>query len=275
MKNAHQIKGEVAEVIVPHKKSGETFVFTIDLADLPAVDSKASWGMDKNKTSAVANFRQDGKMCKVTMHRLLTGWENVNFADGDRFNLRRSNLVEAEQRKRRRKAGQYVKGNDYRVSGDTVYLYINNPKASGTALIDKEDWEGVRAYTWNINPVNGYVQTRTREGRGKSSPMYLHRFVMGAKKGDPQLDHIDRNRLNNKKNNLRFVTWSENQLNKGLYCNNTTGFRGVSITAAYTFEAQIRISGNNIRKTFKTFEEAKAQRLAWEKEYGVYPIDHE
>jgi len=269
MKNQHEITGETVKVIVPHKKSGEEFTFTIDTEDLPIVDSKASWGMDKNKTSAVANFRQDKKMCKATMHRLLTGWKNVNFADGDRFNLRRSNMVEADQRKRRREAGQYLKGNEYRVSGDTVYVHIDNPKRKGMVLIDREDLDLVKLFTWNLNPVTGYAQSKTREGREKAQAVYMHRIIMGAEKGDDQIDHIDRNRLNNKKNNLRFVTWSENQLNRGLPKNNITGFRGVSVTSRNMFEAQMKVMEKTLRKTFETFEEAKTQRLAWENEYGI------
>jgi len=273
MKNQHEVTGETTRVIVSHKKSGEEFTFTIDTEDLPIVDSKASWGMDKNKTSAVANFRQDKKMCKTTMHRLLTGWKNVNFADEDRFNLRRNNMVEAEKRKRIRKTGQNLKSNEYRVRQDYVEMIMNG-KNSGIVLIDKEDLLLVSEYTWNINPVHGYVQTRTREGREKSQTVILHRLIMGAGKGDPQVDHRDRNRLNNRKKNLRFATWSENQLNKGLPKNNTTGFRGVSINIRDKFEAQMMVEGKHLRARFETFEEAKTQRLAWEKEHGVDPLEY-
>ncbi|OQY12404.1 MAG: hypothetical protein B6I31_03260 [Desulfobacteraceae bacterium 4572_19] len=269
MNNKFEIKGSLVEVIVPHKKSGEQFTFTLDVDDLKIIQSKASWGMDKNKTSAVANFRQEGKACKITMHRLLTDVKNINFADKDRFNLRRENLVASTTRKRRRESGVYLKGNDISVSGDTLYMQINNPTASGTVLIDRADRELISQYTWNINPVNGYVQTRIRKGREHSTPLYMHRLLMGACKGDSQVDHIDRNRLNNKRSNLRFVTWSENQLNKGLGRDNTLGFRGVCLTKDFTFRAQLKVMNKTLAKTFKTFEEAKAQRIAWEKEHEI------
>lgn len=97
---------------------------------------------------------------------------------------------------------------------------------------------------------------------------------MGAAKGDNQIDHINRNRLDNRKQNLRFVTWSENQMNRGtLKTNNTTGFRGVFITERFVFCAHLKCKDVHLRKTFKTFEEAKNQRLAWEQEYGVPPIE--
>lgn len=271
MKNTHEIKGNVVKVTVPHK-DGENFIFTIDLDDLPMVDSKASWSMDKNKTSAVANFREEGKMCKITMHRLLTGWKNVNFANEDRFNLMRSNMVEADQRKRLRESGKNLKGNIFKTRHDCLEMIIEG-KVSGTVLVDKDDFLLISEYTWNINPINGYVQTKTREGRGKSRTLLLHRVIMGAEEGDPQVDHKYRDRLDNRKQNLRFATWSENQLNKGLPSNNTSGFRGVSETAHHLFCAHLKVGDIYNKKAFKTFDEAKAQRLAWEKEYGVSPLE--
>lgn len=42
-----------------------------------------------------------------------------------------------------------------------------------------------------------------------------------------QLDHIDRNKLNNKIENLREATGSDNCSNRGLGCNNKSGYKGV------------------------------------------------
>ena len=273
MKNQYETKGEIVEITVPHNKSGEQFIFAIDADDFSIVSAKASWSMDKNKTSAIANFRQDTKMCKTTMHRLLTGWKNVNFADGDLLNLRRSNMVESVKRKRVRAVGQSLKGNQYKIKRSHAEMIISG-KNSGVVLLDKEDVPIAQEYTWNINSVHGYVQARTREGRNKSKTVIIHRLIMGAKVGEGlQVDHINRNRLDNRKHNLRFVTWTENQLNKGLYSNNTSGFRGISTTANHLFCAQMKVGKTHLRKHFKTFEEAKAQRLTWEKEYGVPPLE--
>ncbi|MCE5339610.1 MAG: HNH endonuclease [Planctomycetaceae bacterium] len=54
----------------------------------------------------------------------------------------------------------------------------------------------------------------------------LARFVMNAKKGQI-VDHINRNPLDNRRCNLRFVTKRQNNLNRK--CDNGTGFFGVFI----------------------------------------------
>lgn len=60
----------------------------------------------------------------------------------------------------------------------------------------------------------------------------LHRTVWTAFKGPIpkgfEIDHIDRDRTNNKLSNLRLVTSSQNKLNVGMRQNNTSGFKGVS-----------------------------------------------
>lgn len=56
----------------------------------------------------------------------------------------------------------------------------------------------------------GYVQI-WENGRS----VYLHRWLMGLKSGDPrQVDHLDGNPLNNRKSNLRVVTPAENAANR-------------------------------------------------------------
>jgi hypothetical protein len=63
-------------------------------------------------------------------------------------------------------------------------------------------------------------------GRKPSRSIPLARFVMNAQKGQI-VDHKNRNPLDNRRCNLRFVTKRQNNLNKK--CNNGTGFFGVFI----------------------------------------------
>ena len=56
---------------------------------------------------------------------------------------------------------------------------------------------------------------------------YLHRIITNAPKGY-EVDHIDRNTLNNRRENLRICTRQENSRNKTKQRNNTSGYKGVS-----------------------------------------------
>lgn len=58
---------------------------------------------------------------------------------------------------------------------------------------------------------DGYVLIAKKLRKDKN--IYLHRFVMGAKKGD-YIDHINQDKLDNRIENLRFCNGTENQLNK-------------------------------------------------------------
>lgn len=74
------------------------------------------------------------------------------------------------------------------------------------ALCDDEDYDILIKYKWRMW---GHYP-RTDIGRDFKT---MHRLIMNAKKGQI-IDHIDRNKLNNQKSNLRFCTRSENSKNR-------------------------------------------------------------
>lgn len=76
--------------------------------------------------------------------------------------------------------------------------------------------------------------------------------------GFGRTDHIDGDTLNNRRRNLRDSTPSQNQANRKLQKNNTTGFKGVcKISGKDKWVAYIRVKGKVINLgTFKTPEEA-------------------
>lgn len=93
-----------------------------------------------------------------------------------------------------------------------------------TCIIDDSDFALVSKYKWYCSSM-GYAQ-RTIKFRGKRKEILLHRFIMTAKKGT-EIDHINRNPLDNRRSNLRFCTRSENNHNRGLNKNNKSGFKGI------------------------------------------------
>lgn len=106
----------------------------------------------------------------------------------------------------------------------------------------------IDAYYVRVNFPGGY------------KPM-LHRLIMGLGRNDHrQVDHINRNPLDNRRENLRVVSASENQFNKRLlFRNNTSGYKGVSLhKKSGRYSAFIQENGKRrwLGYSFKTAEDA-------------------
>ena len=85
----------------------------------------------------------------------------------------------------------------------------------------------------------------------------LHYVPNPDKERYPMVDHIDRNTLNNHYTNLRWVNASMNSQNQDVRKNNKLGIKNIHYHATnkqYIFKK--RINGLDIRKSFKTLEEA-------------------
>ena len=93
-------------------------------------------------------------------------------------------------------------------------------------------------------------------------------YMTGAFPPD-QIDHINRNKTDNRFVNLRTVTGSENQHNQGINRVNTSGYKGVSYQkCCKKWYASIQF--NNVQKNlgrFSTAEEASAAYLAAQRIY--------
>jgi hypothetical protein len=88
---------------------------------------------------------------------------------------------------------------------------------------------------------DGYTYTRIN---GKYYGIHRLIFMMFNGYVPELIDHIDRNPTNNRIENLRSVTKSENALNSKISSTNTTGVKGVSWhKAAQKYHARITING--------------------------------
>lgn len=91
-------------------------------------------------------------------------------------------------------------------------------------MIDDEDFELVSSFSWHFSS-HGYA-IRNHEGRKQR----LHRMLLGLVLGDGiQVDHVNGDKLNNTRANLRVCTNAENMHNRGKTKKNTSGFKGVSL----------------------------------------------
>lgn len=135
------------------------------------------------------------------------------------------------------------------------------------ALIDDDDYERVSRYKWQYSThVNGGYAVHNSWKEGK---MYLHRFVMGAASSQ-EVDHVNRDRLDCRKENLRFCTHKQNQRN--IYKQNSTGYKGVTNHYKNKYRAKITVDGKYIGLgTYDTAEQAaRAYDEAAKKYYGEF-----
>lgn len=102
------------------------------------------------------------------------------------------------------------------------------------ALVDDEDFEFISNWKWQLikgrNTNYAKTQNWDKNKKSMSPPIYMHRLILKLKKGE-FCDHINRNGLDNRRKNLRNSTNKQNLANTGKSKNNTSGFKGVSITA--------------------------------------------
>ena len=103
-----------------------------------------------------------------------------------------------------------------------IILLNNNNIVVGKCIIDIEDIKKIKKYKWHYDC--GYCTTTIQE-KNKKYNMKIHRLIMGFP--DSNIDHINRNKLDNKKINLRCVGQSVNTYNNRMKSTNTSGVTGV------------------------------------------------
>jgi len=101
-------------------------------------------------------------------------------------------------------------------------MLLSNGEA---VLVDNDDFEFLNHWKWKKHR-QGYA-CRTGYIDGKYKLLLMHRII-NQTPSHLEVDHINRNKLDNRKINLRAVNRSENEINKDLCCRNTSGYKGVT-----------------------------------------------
>lgn len=134
-----------------------------------------------------------------------------------------------------------------------MFIHLVNTPSTFTEC-DEIDHEYLNQFRWFISHY-GYAFRRDYE---KQTGLMMHVEVF-ARTGlivlpKQRHDHIDQNKLNNKRNNLRLCTGSQNLSNKGRIKTNTSGYKGVC-SSGRKWMAQITVNYKNIYLgTFPTKE---------------------
>ncbi len=82
-------------------------------------------------------------------------------------------------------------------------------------------------------------------------------YIYGFLNDNEKIDHIDRNRTNNKISNLRKCSDTENSLNRNASSNSSSGIKNIYVTKSGLFYVECRLNGKQYRTPkFKNIDEA-------------------
>jgi len=156
--------------------------------------------------------------------------------------------------------------NRYEFCGNYVTMYTlkNEPFD-----VDLDDFWKVKDYCWRKDG-DGYLKSQDN-----GNPILLHRLIMNCP-DDMVVDHINHDITDNRKSNLRIATVRQNNMNRKLQSNNTSGVVGVyKPNGSNRWVAQIRIRNKGIHLgSFASLDEAiSARKEAEQKYFGVFSYD--
>lgn len=148
--------------------------------------------------------------------------------------------------------------NNYVIEGSTVKIFFR--KSEGYFLIDKEDLEKISKHTWHLNQ-NGYAESMNY----RKEHIKAHHEIIGKPPKGLVTDHINRNRLDNRKCNLRHVTHRENGLNRSVASPRKNPLLGIKVYRGKkktTYSVHIHDENNVTRYygTYHTLKEAQDKR---------------
>lgn len=129
------------------------------------------------------------------------------------------------------------------------------------SIVDDEIFETVKDISWSFqeNRKNGHKYVRSNN----NERIYLHRYIMNNPVGFV-VDHINGNTLDNRKENLRVCTNSQNSSNQKIRKNNQYGLKGISFDRRRG-KWYARIKSNNVTKYLGSFYSRYDAALAYNK----------
>lgn len=156
-----------------------------------------------------------------------------------------------------------------RIVGDVAHVPLTNGKF---AIIDASDADAVGRFNWSAKPDRDsfYAATMVHDG-GRRKVLRLHRFLMPGV--SEIVDHMDGDKLNCRRSNLRPATIQQNNWNVRRPRHNKSGFKGVSFhRATQKWRATIGVSGIKISLGLHHSKESahRAYQAAARKYFGEF-----
>lgn len=155
--------------------------------------------------------------------------------------------------------------NDVRIFANYAEIdtYDSLGNVLDTYIIDVEDVTLLGNHKWRS--VIKKRKEKELHYLGTKHTIYFHRLITGNP--DIEVDHINKNTLDNRKSNLRVISNSINRINYGLPINNTSGIKGV-IKRKNKYKAELQIYNKRyVSPLYDSIEEATYYRHLLEQHF--------
>lgn len=163
----------------------------------------------------------------------------------------------------------HKKYNKYNLTGEYGIGWTSNTNLE--FYFDLEDYDKIKDYCWMEND-QGYIVTKTEE----CYSLRIHRLILGLQKGDVLIDHKNRRKYDNRKQNLRASDKQTNGINRGANKNNKLGVKGVYKLKNGHYQAKIQYYNQTYTKSSSCLEEVVRWRKSKEIElYGEFAYNEE
>jgi hypothetical protein len=144
-----------------------------------------------------------------------------------------------------------------------VCLYHKKNKELKRTKVDKDDLDKIKDYKWWLSDSNNYVCTSINKKK-----KYIHSLILGVKKNFI-IDHINHDPLDNRNNNLRFVTAQQNSMN-----NKGRGYSWDEINKKWRVDITVGGKRINLGRYKKKSEAIDVSRREKQKYFGGYAYNY-
>jgi len=140
-------------------------------------------------------------------------------------------------------------------------------------MVSDEDYKKISKFNWSYSASTGYAVRKGRKNQNEPRTVHMHRAIMNAKV-NMQVDHINGNKLDNRRSNLRFASVQKNAFNRKkpkVKC--TSKYKGV-LKRKNSIKWEARIKFNNkaiyLGRFVNEEDAAKAYNKAALKYFGEF-----
>lgn len=143
------------------------------------------------------------------------------------------------------------------------------------ATVDDSDYEVLLQYKWYLRSGYAYrMEQYYQDGKRRGHGIAMHRSLLDAK-SHQLVDHINYDRLDNQRSNLRIATKSQNSQNRVLPITNTSGYKGVTWSKSKN-KWQVALKHNQkyvfVGRFDNILDAAKAYNIKAKELFGEYAV---